>query len=144
MIRFTLKCPEGHEFESWFQSGSAFDSLCRAGRVACPVCGATEVEKSLMAPMVTVQRDLAEGALTAPKDSPEDARLQAIAKLKAEIEAKSDYVGTNFVAEARKMHTGGVPERAIHGEARLDEARKLIEEGVPITALPFLPRRKMN
>lgn len=50
----------------------------------------------------------------------------------------------DFVTEARRMHAGEVPERAIHGEARADEARKLLEDGVPVTPLPFLPARKAN
>ena len=42
------------------------------------------------------------------------------------------------------MHEGRSPGRAIHGEARPDEAKKLIEDGVPIAPLPFLPRQKSN
>lgn len=144
MIRFTLKCPDGHAFESWFQSGDAFDALRKAGLVSCPQCGVTEVEKSLMAPMVGQAREAEPATLAAAKDSPDEARTQALARLRAEIEAKSDYVGMNFAAEARKMHAGEAPERAIYGEARPDEARKLIEDGVPVAPLPFMPRRKVN
>jgi hypothetical protein len=50
----------------------------------------------------------------------------------------------NFAAEARRIHAGDAPERAIHGEARAEEAKKLIEEGVPVAPLPFLPARKVN
>ena len=42
------------------------------------------------------------------------------------------------------MHEGTVPQRSIHGEARSDEARKLIEDGVPALPLPFVPRQKTN
>ena len=42
------------------------------------------------------------------------------------------------------MHNGEAPERAIYGEARLDEAKKLLEDGVPVAPLPFLPNRKAN
>ena len=118
MIRFTLKCREGHDFESWFQSSAAYEGLLKAGHVTCPDCGTTKVEKSLMAPMVRASRDAPDGGnshLTPAKDSPQDLRAQALAKLKAEIEAKSEYVGMNFVAEARKMHVGDTPERAIYG-----------------------------
>jgi hypothetical protein len=67
-----------------------------------------------------------------------------MAALRRKIEANSDYVGTNFAAEARRMHDGDSPARAIHGEARPAEARKLIEDGVPILPLPFGPARKVN
>ena len=143
MIRFALKCPEAHEFESWFQSGAAFDTLVSAGHVACPVCGAKDIVKSLMAPKVRTAHRQQVAPLSAAGPL-EDTRATALAMLKAEIEAKSDYVGMNFVAEARRMHAGDAPERAIYGEARPEEAKKLIEDGVPVAPLPFIPRRKVN
>jgi hypothetical protein len=69
---------------------------------------------------------------------------QAIAELKRRIEAESDYVGARFVTEARAMHEGEAPERPIYGEAKPDEAIALIEEGVPVAPLPFIPTRKTN
>ncbi len=69
---------------------------------------------------------------------------RAIAALRRKVEANSDYVGPRFVQEARAMHLGEAPERAIHGEARSEEARQLAEEGVPILPLPFIPGRKTN
>lgn len=147
MIRFSLKCPDAHVFESWFQSGAAFDRLCASGHVVCPECGAKQIEKSLMAPRVqqdrTADADRRERSLSTPSPT-DDPRSTALAKLKAEIEANSDYVGLNFASEARKMHAGDAPERAIYGEARPEEARKLLEDGVPVAPLPFMPRRKVN
>ncbi|HAW47084.1 MAG TPA: DUF1178 domain-containing protein, partial [Roseovarius sp.] len=32
----------------------------------------------------------------------------------------------------------------IYGEARPEEARRLIEDGIPVAPLPFSPRRKTN
>jgi hypothetical protein len=141
MIRFSLKCAKDHSFESWFPSGSAFDTLKAAGHVACPVCGSGEVEKALMAPSVAAVRGEAERpSLGAPATELE----AALAALRRQVEENSDYVGMDFVTEARRMHAGEAPERAIHGEARADEARKLLEDGVPVTPLPFLPARKAN
>ena len=62
----------------------------------------------------------------------------------AQVEESSDYVGLSFAAEARKMHEGEAPERSIWGEARPDEARALIEDGIPVAPLPFRPRRSTN
>lgn len=141
MIRFTLKCPENHDFDSWFASDAAFAGLIAAGLVNCPRCGATEVTKGLMAPAVRLAGEIvAPGHLSTPQSDIE----AAMAGMRRQIEANSDYVGVNFVAEARKMHLGEVPERSIHGEARLHEAKALIEEGVPIAPLPFIPARKTN
>ncbi|MDO8884954.1 MAG: DUF1178 family protein [Pseudotabrizicola sp.] len=142
MIRYSLKCAQAHEFESWFQSATAFDALRAAGHVTCAICGSKDVEKLLMAPAVRPAR----AAATAPAalSQPETDVEQAIAALRAQVEANSEYVGLNFAAEARKMHDGVTPERAIYGEAKPEEAKKLIEDGVPVAPLPFLPKRKAN
>ncbi|MBC2833935.1 DUF1178 family protein [Paragemmobacter straminiformis] len=141
MIRFSLKCPSDHGFESWFQSGAAFETLRAAGHVACPVCGSTGVEKSLMAPSVRPARNAAgKPDLSTPETDAE----KALAELRRKVEETSEYVGLDFVTEARRMHEGAVPERAIYGEARLDEAKKLVEDGVPVAPLPFMPQRRTN
>lgn len=137
MIRYTLKCHEDHVFDSWFQSAGAYDGLRKAGHVACPECGSAEIEKALMAPQVQAAR---KKALTAPQ-SDKEAKLAA---LKAHIEKNSDYVGVNFAAEARKIHDGEAPERSIYGEAKIEDAKALIEDGVPVAPLPFLPARRAN
>ena len=161
MIRFSLKCDQGHRFESWFQSSHAYDKLHAAGMISCTECGSTHVEKALMAPALghdnAKPRDGeasakgndaptgdAAGASAPSPLAPTTEREKALAALRREVEKNSDYVGINFAAEARAMHMGEAPERAIHGEARLDEARQLIEEGVPVAPLPFTTSRKTN
>ncbi|MFN6977286.1 MAG: DUF1178 family protein [Gemmobacter sp.] len=143
MIRYDLRCPAGHAFDSWFASAAAYDRLRAAGHVVCPHCGSTAIDKALMAPPVVASR-----SAVAPKDptplSEPDPRAAALAALKREIEARSEYVGLRFATEARRIHAGEAPERMIHGEARADEARALIEDGVPVAPLPFVPTRKAN
>lgn len=134
MIRFNLKCDHDHSFESWFQSGDAFDKLVASGMVTCTTCGSTAVSKSIMAPAVSTSSDIA-----APR--PTEA---ALAKLRDAVEKNSDYVGSSFVKQARDMHDGTIPERPIYGEARLDEAKKLVDDGIPVMPLPFIPRKKAN
>ena len=149
MIRFLLKCDKDHRFESWFASNAAFDQLQAAAHLSCAICGSATVEKALMAPAVAKT-----AAALAPTEAPAPqtqslavpdpqlaARLQA---LRDHVEANSSYVGTEFVKQAREMHLGDLPERPIHGEARIDEARALLEDGIPVAPLPFLPTRKTN
>lgn len=144
MIRYNLKCGAGHGFDSWFQGAEGFAALQAAGQVACPVCGSHQIEKDLMAPAVRPARNVAVGTAKPALTQPATELEAALAALKRQIEDNSDYVGLNFVAEARAMHAGEAPERAIHGEARPEEARALIEEGLPVAPLPFLPARKVN
>lgn len=148
MIRYSLKCEAGHGFDSWFQNAAGFAALQGAGQLSCPVCGSSAVDKSLMAPGVRPARK-AEAAGPAGRRPPLLAEPQsdleaALSELRRQIEKNSEYVGMNFAAEARKMHDGDTPARSIHGEARPDEARAMIEDGLPVAALPFLPARKVN
>lgn len=152
MIQYALKCAKGHSFDSWFQSAAAFDKLAAAGMVQCAVCGSTEVEKAMMTPRVrpgrkaaapepeTAQPETPERPLSQPATAAE----QALAELRRKVEETSDYVGQNFASEARAMHQGEAPERPIYGEAKAEDARALIEEGVPVAPLPFMPNRKTN
>lgn len=159
MIQYSLKCEQDHRFESWFQSADAFDKLAAAGMVSCAICGSKQVEKAIMAPRVTPARNKAAPASSsapaapatdsvpapqAPLRTPQTDAERALSEMRRQIEANSDYVGTDFASEARAMHEGDAPERAIHGEARLDEAKALIEDGVPVAPLPFMPAKKVN
>jgi hypothetical protein len=149
MIRYSLRCAGDHGFESWFKGADAFAALQAAGQIACPVCGLTKVGKDLMAPAVRPARKAAAapppGKEGRPDLSAPASELEAqLAALKRQIEENSEYVGMNFASEARAMHAGDAPGRAIHGEARPEEARAMIEEGLPVAPLPFLPARKVN
>lgn len=141
MIRYDLTCREGHTFDSWFQSAEAFDALQAAGHLSCAICGATGVEKRIMAPAVRPARKAGEK----PKLKEPASDLEAaMAEMRRQIEENSDYVGMNFAAEARRMHDGEIDERAIYGEAKAEDARALLEDGIPVAPLPFLPKRQAN
>jgi hypothetical protein len=137
MIRYDLTCPSDHRFDSWFSNAAGFDTQRAAGHIACPTCGSTTIEKALMAPIVATDR-------TRPISTPRDGREAALAALREKVEQGSEYVGMNFAAEARAIHDGDAPERSIYGEAKPEEARALIEDGVPVAPLPFMPTRKAN
>ncbi len=131
MIRYALKCSEGHAFESWFQSAAAFDSLHDKGLLSCAVCGESSVEKSLMAPKV--------GASAGSTEEME----KKIAAYRKKVESEATYVGGRFAAEVRAIH-GTEDDRAIYGEANGAEVRALLEDGIPIAPLPFRPRAKSH
>ncbi len=154
MIKYTLKCRDDHRFDSWFKSAEAFEKLRAAQLLTCPSCGATDVEKAIMAPRICASRKAAAKpvasnkpahctemhALTAPSSPAEAAMIE----LKKKIQEHSEYVGSDFASEARAIHEGDAPERSIYGEANGEEAKKLVEDGVPVAPLPFTPTRKTN
>ncbi|MEM6634309.1 MAG: DUF1178 family protein [Pseudomonadota bacterium] len=140
-----LKCAREHRFESWFKSAGAYDALAKDGLLSCPECGSQTISKALMSPVVStdavtpkVQDEPAKAA------TDQNAQSQAIAELRKKVEENADYVGDRFAEEARAIHDGRVPERAIYGEAKPVEAKALIEDGVPLAPLPFIPSRKAN
>lgn len=138
LIRYTLSCEKDHQFESWFQSSDAFDALARGGLLACAVCGSVAVTRAMMAPSVP-----AKGRANDLKTPTSDAE-KTLTKMRKNVENNSEYVGPSFAEQARKMHDGDAPERAIWGEANFTEAKKLIEDGIPVAPLPFIPKRKTN
>ena len=138
MIKYSLKCSDGHEFESWFDGADAYNKLESAGLLSCAVCGGSDVSRALSAPRVSTARSK-EGPLSQPMSTAE----QAMAELRKHVEENTDDVGKEFAKEARKIADGEAPDRAIRGEAKLDEAKSLIEDGIPVAPLPW-SRKQQN
>lgn len=131
MIVFNLKCNNGHEFEGWFKSGSAFDEQATGGKLVCPICGGGKVEKALMAPAIS-------GAKSHASAGPQQLRQmrQFMTGLRKYVQENAEYVGPKFPDEARKIHYGETEERQIYGEASVTDAKELIEEGIDVAPLP--------
>ena len=130
MIVFNLKCEQSHEFEGWFASSAAFDEQSVSGKLVCPMCGSHKVEKGIMAPAVS-------GAKKSTLNADEVRKMrQFMTGLRKHIKENAEYVGPKFPEEARKIHYGEIEERQIYGEASLQEAKALIEEGVEVAPLP--------
>ena len=73
--------------------------------------------------------------------SPQNEELQKkLKELRAEIEQNCDYVGNQFAEEARKIHYGEADAKNIYGEASLEDAKELLDEGVDFTPIPWLPK----
>jgi hypothetical protein len=152
MIKYSLVCDKDHAFESWFPDSAAYDRLAKRGLVACPECNSSRVAKALMAPAVVGAKKAGKRAAEASNPATEAApasvaliderhrRLREMAKeLRQEIIAKTDDVGPRFPEEARAIHVGDAPQRSIRGQATADEARALIEEGVGVLPIPYIP-----
>jgi hypothetical protein len=155
MIRYALVCAKGHGFESWFQNSAAYDKQAKRGLVECPVCGNTKVEKAIMAPRIAGTRKRgkvlvpvpmgdvpAADAVKAPVAmvSPQEQEVRAkLKELKEHLTKNSDYVGQKFPEEARKMHYGDIERRSIYGEATLQDAKEMHDEGIEVHPLPVLP-----
>ncbi|MBW4329604.1 DUF1178 family protein [Stakelama sp. CBK3Z-3] len=144
MIVFDLKCGAGHVFESWFASSSAYAEQKADGLIRCPICGDASVEKALMAPNIATKgnrRELTAAQPPAEKgEAMPEAVKQAMAAL-AQAQQKalegSQWVGSAFTERARAMHHGEEDRAAIHGEATIEQARELLDDGIAVAPLPF-------
>ena len=162
MIKYSLICDQGHTFESWFSNAEGYETQVKRGFVECPACQSKQVTKALMAPSVSTSRrkekiaaqimasQMSAAPDPAPNPAPEpqpmallDESQQAMRNMLREMHRKltenSTDVGDRFVTEARDMQSGDIPTRPIHGRASLEDAKALIEEGIPVLPLPTLP-----
>ncbi len=160
MIVFTLRCQDGHEFETWFRDGATYERQARRGLVTCPECGSTEVEKAVMAPRLgrstksdpaprETHREAAPEAEAAPATPPVAAEpdrpptpaefRRALQVLRNFVETNCENVGKGFADEARRIHKGEAKARGIYGDATPAEAEKLAEDGIEIAAIPWVP-----
>ncbi|MEE4237075.1 MAG: DUF1178 family protein [Anderseniella sp.] len=144
MIRYSLICDKEHGFDGWFGSSDDFDKQVKRGLVECPMCGSIKVSKALMTPGVPAKSNRKNDAepvkaLHAPADPKLQAMMQMVRKLREQVEANADYVGDRFAEEARRIHYGEEDPRGIYGEATLQDAVELHEEGIDVLPLPKLP-----
>jgi hypothetical protein len=139
MIKYALGCAEGHAFESWFPDSAAYEKQRKRGFVACPECGSTEVDKAIMAPAVVGgDRAAGESGSGIVVDDRRRQTRELMLRMRREIEANTEDVGAKFPQEARAIHLGEAPERAIRGRASLEDARSLAEDGISVLPLPML------
>ena len=140
MIVFELICAERHRFEGWFASGEEFGAQKKRRLISCPLCGSDSVEKL---PSARIRKSEA-----APADGPRPARAHAepgqagaaLNELMNYVLVNTEDVGRRFAEEARRIHQEEAPRRGIRGTATREEAKDLVEEGIPIMPLPIPPR----
>jgi hypothetical protein len=137
MIVFDLQCREascmwGETFEVWFRSSEDYEEQRGAGLVQCPVCQSANIGKAPMAPRVPRKGS----------DNP----LARLAAMQTELLKNSRWVGDRFAETARAMHTGEIEQEQVHGNATLEQAKSLVDDGIPVAPLPLpvTPPSQMN
>lgn len=149
MILYQLRCGKDHEFEAWFKDGATCDRQLTRKTVECPVCGNKKVAKALMAPRIgAAEKPQAALPANPQQQGPQqqgmsvmaNAMRQHLQEIRTKIEENCDYVGDKFADEARKIHYGETEARGIYGEATDTQHRELVEEGVEVARVPWLPR----
>ena len=135
MIVFNLNCSDCFfSFEGWFENTKDYNKQIRNGLVTCPSCNSIQIKKGLMAPNV--------GKKSNAKILKRNKSIASnVKKLKKIIEKEFDYVGDQFTEEAKKIKYGEVKERAIYGEASIEQTKELIDEDIDVLPLPFSTKK---
>ena len=136
-----LQCAHQHSFEGWFASEDDFQGQLARGLVECPMCGDQQIIKRLSAPRLNFGKSVGPAAPRQEVVAPAaDQNLQAAwMKMVRHVMSNTEDVGETFPEEARRIHYGESPERAIRGQATADETAELIDEGIAVLPLP-VPR----
>ena len=135
MIVFNLNCSNcAFSFEGWFENTIDYNKQIKKGFVSCPSCNSIQIKKGLMSPNVAKKSNT--------KISKKHKSVASnIKKLKKIIEKEFDYVGDKFTEEAKKIKYGEVKERAIYGEASIEQTKELIDEDIDVLTLPFSSKK---
>jgi hypothetical protein len=143
MIRYDLICDKGHAFDGWFRDSAAFDKQIKRHLVSCAHCGSDDVTKQLMAPGIPIKSnrksEASQTMLAGTVDTRTQKLMQMMREVRKNVEANAEYVGDRFADEARKIHYAESEKRGIYGEAKPEDAKALIEEGIEVHPLPRLP-----
>ncbi len=135
MIVFNLNCSDcAYSFEGWFENTKDYNKQVKKRLLSCPSCNSIQIKKALMAPNVAKK-----------SNSKIYKRNKSIAsnvkKLKKIIEKEFEYVGDKFTEEAKKIKYGEVKDRAIYGEASIEQTKELIDEDIDVLPLPFSTKK---
>ena len=146
MIKYNLICDFDHTFDAWFASSKVFEEQSVVGVIQCPICGSTNVVKSLMTPGVSAKHNKSSEApqkvLAGGSEGAGAQMVQMMREVRRHVEENAEYVGPRFAEEARKIHEDENSERSVYGEASSEEVRQLQDDGIETFALPVLPEEQ--
>jgi hypothetical protein len=154
MIVFDLLCPMSHRFEGWFGSSDDFASQKERHLIQCPTCSSSDIKRVPSAARFNLGAQEPKPAPAKAKSSEKTAEMEgkdpfAIAqmlysRMLDELLSKSEDVGKDFPAEARRIYYDEAPARAIRGQATQEEHDELVDEGIPVARLPVPPTGSLN
>ena len=151
MIKYSLKCVEYNcrkqkPFDGWFQNIASFEKQIKTGFISCPYCGSTNVKKNLMSPSLKSNKetkikinskDIKHNELNNKPQKQID-MMVVLRNLKKEIQKNADFVGKNFVKEAKAIHEGKSKERAIYGHANAKDLEELKSKNIDVINVPWV------
>ena len=139
MIKYNLKCNNDHEFESWFSDSKEFERLKTKKLLECIYCNSKIINKSIMAPMISVQKSDNLNKFKINNNILRKQRKKLI-KLRNFIEKNFEYVGEDFSKKVREIYYDKKNKKTIYGITSPEERRELKDEGIDLLSIPWLDK----
>ena len=135
MIIIDFSCDTGHRFSGYFMNHEAYREQLEKKNISCPLCDSREVRRAYTGCSIRVKS-------SSPSDRGGEALplFQAIRQFNRFVREHFENVGREFPDVARAIHYGIETERAVYGEASLDEIKELGEDGIAVLPLPDVDR----
>ena len=138
MIKYNLKCENNHEFESWFSSSDEFDNLNKKKLLECIYCSPKSIEKSIMAPMVSLVNDNKK-EFNSLENILKDEKNKLL-KLRNYVEKNFEFVGDNFSKKVREVYYDKKNKKTIYGTTTPKERDELAQEGIDLISFPWIEK----
>ncbi len=147
MILFELVCNQcKNEFEAWFKSFETMQEHMEKGMVECPICGSCQVTGKLNSPALPSKANQSNIKTTKQLNDSSDIeinetiRWNLVKELHGYIKNNFEDVGDKFVEEIRDIDAGKKEKRNIYGNAKVQDVKDLIDDGIDVMPLPNLPK----
>ncbi len=135
MIKYQLKCKSCNNiFDSWFTSSKEFERLKKMKLINCVNCNSLNIDKSIMSPRISSKIN----SNLKPNFNKKDEVKSKIKEFQKYIKNNFEYVGENFLYEARSIHYGDKKsKKGIYGNASKKDIKELKEEGIETAVIPW-------
>ena len=138
MIKYNLKCSNGHEFKSWFSDSNEFDKLNKKKLLECIYCSSNKIQKSIMAPMVSGGK-LKEDEISLVNEKLLNEKTELL-KIRKYIEKNFEFVGDKFSQKVREVYYDKENNKTIYGTTTQEERDELAEEGIDLISVPWISK----
>ena len=138
MIKYNLKCSNGHEFESWFSHSNEFDKLNKKKLLDCIYCSSKKIQKSIMAPMISGGK-LKEDSMNLLSEQLLSKKNELL-QIRKYIEKNFEFVGDKFSQKVREVYYDKKNRKMIYGTTTPEERDELAEEGIDLLSIPWVSK----
>ena len=138
MIKYNLKCSNGHEFKSWFSDSNEFDKLNKRKLLECIYCSSKKIKKSIMAPMISGGK-LKEDSMNLLNEKLSSKKNELL-QIRKYIEKNFEFVGDKFSQKVREVYYNKETRKTIYGTTTPEERDELAEEGIDLLSIPWVSK----